>query len=178
MSRAAVIILIVLAVACRKEKIPLSGTATIDNRLYESDQAFYALGFSFSSASLVRTDRTPSPDISLLAETDAGGNITTVTFNGSPGFEYYPFARYGEYATVAEAKTAFGSLKTFDPSLHSWVELARPLAVNQVWLFITPGERYAKLRIVEIETGVRDDRPYAECTFEWAFQPAGTTTFP
>lgn len=178
MNRRAVIILMVLAVACGKEKIPLSGTATIDNRLYPVEPTPYIIGFRFSTASLVRNDRSPGPDITLLAETDAGGNITTITLNGPPAFNSRVFFRYGEYGSPDEARIAFDGLTEFDPEQLTWTELARPLAPNQVWLYRTGDDKYAKLMIADIETGLLDDRAYAECTFEWAFQPAGTTQFP
>ena len=56
--------------------------------------------------------------------------------------------------------------------------MADPVIANQVWVYRTGTETYAKIRIISTVNETRDDLPYGECTFEWVYQPDGSTTFP
>ncbi|MBE0673989.1 MAG: hypothetical protein IH591_04955, partial [Bacteroidales bacterium] len=139
---------------------------------------YYAIGFNFTTASFSQTNKTPRPDITLLAETDAGGNITDVSFNGIPGFQYFPFSLYGSYGNGNDAIAAFTALKEVNNAGLTWVETGKPLIENQIWLFQTEDEKYAKLRIIEVHTEKRDGVAWASCRFQWVFQPDGSLTFP
>ena len=164
--------------SCRRQDDTNRGVAVIDNRLYESGQAYYAMGFHFSTASLKRTDGTPFPDITLIAETGAGGAVTSVVFNGPPALKSFPFTLFGTYQSKSAATGAFDNLKSFDASDYTWSELGRQVAENQVWLYRTTDSRFAKLEILEVVIGELDGLPYAECRFRWVYQPDGTATFP
>jgi len=52
------------------------------------------------------------------------------------------------------------------------------LKPNQIWLYRSGTERYAKIRIISTKLDITKDPDYAECTFEWVYQPDGTLTFP
>ena len=56
--------------------------------------------------------------------------------------------------------------------------MADPINANQVWVYRTGTETYAKIRIISTVNEIRDDMPYGECTFEWVYQPDGSLTFP
>jgi len=180
MNRISLIILsgLLTLVSCKKDDDKRRGENVIDNRLYQSELSFYALGFHFATASLTRTDGSPFPDITLIAETGAGGVITSVVFNGPPALNTSPFSLYGDYQSESEAITAFNSILTFEASDFIWTELGRQVAANQVWLYRSPDSHYAKLVILDVITEERDGLPYAECRFRWVYQPDGTSNFP
>lgn len=155
-------------ISCGKDDtIETSGTVTIDNTRFLS-QTYYVYGFLFSQAKLVTTTATTPPDITVDSD---GTNIFFQANNFKPSFH-----KSGEYADEASAKTAFSSLTT--ASITQWEEWANPIKANQVWIYRSGSEHYAKIRIISIVSEIRSDRPYAECTFEWVYQPDGTLTFP
>jgi hypothetical protein len=176
MKRAVTLLLLtILAVSCgRDESVPLRGTVTIDSRLYGTGP-YYAFGFTFLTASRTPTNRTPMPDILVLAETNVNGDVTGVFLSTTA---FLPsFKLHGEYPDAASAITAFNNL-TEVSAAGNWIDLALPVEANEVWLFRTRDEKYAKLRIIEVKGELREGIPYAECTFEWTFQPDGSTSFP
>ncbi|HSL86365.1 MAG TPA: hypothetical protein VK861_05485 [Bacteroidales bacterium] len=168
------ILLIVFVTGCRKDKDPsLSGTVTIDNNLY-GDGPYYAFGFSFASAGKVSTLENPPPDVTLVAETDILGNILkmnlqTTNFRSS-------FYRAGEYANASEARQAYDNLTS--ATVTQWNDDADAIEENQIWIFRSRDEKYAKFLITDTYSEKKDTWPYAECTFSWAYQPDGTLTFP
>ena len=160
-----------LLISCGREKEPdLSGTATIDNELIldEKLQAYINYGFLFSGAELASSAGTPKPDIIVFRD---GANISFEANNLKASFW-----KFGEYADEQAAKTAFNNLTTASPG--QWAESANLLKINQIWLYRSNAERYAKIRIISIITENRQDFDYVRCTFEWAYQPDGTLTFP
>lgn len=177
--RAVIIILLlpVLIVACRSSRPDTRGVITLSSRILPSGQAYYAMGFSFATASKMRTDAKVFPDIVLRDETDASGDITNVFFEGAPGFSYMPFSYHGSYADEDAASEAFLALRKPEALSYVWQQMAKPLMGNQIWLFRTSDEKYAKLRIIRIEKFRGDIAPWAECTFEWVFQPDGSFSF-
>ncbi|MFO7574728.1 MAG: hypothetical protein R6W67_06185 [Bacteroidales bacterium] len=180
MNRISIILLfgLLALVSCKREEDNRKGEAVIDNRLYESELSYYAMGFHFVTASLTRTDGSPFPDITLIAETGAGGVITSVVFNGPPALNSFPFSLYGSYQNENAAVAAFDDIKSFEVSDFTWSELGRLVAENQIWLYRSTESRYAKLVVLEVITEERDGLPYAECSFRWVYQPDGTATFP
>ncbi len=170
MKKAALILLPVLLFmhSCKKDNvIPTSGTATINNTVGFS-QTYYVYGFLFSKAELVSTLDNHPPDITVDSD---GTNLFFQTNNFKNSFY-----RAGEYADAASAKEAFDNLKTVN--VAQWIGLASPLKPNQVWLYRSGTEHYAKIRIISTISEIRDNRDFAECTFEWVYQPDGSSTFP
>jgi hypothetical protein len=169
----AILLMTLLLAGCdntdKPGEVKLSGTDTIDNILYGAGP-YYAFGFSFSSARKVSSLANPGPDIIisvyqapdiLILQTDAG-------LNG--------FSLAGEYDNAILAEQAFDNLTS--PVVTEWDEWANPIKPNQVWIFRSATEHYAKFRIISIVSEVRNSHDYAECTFEWVYQPDGTLTFP
>jgi hypothetical protein len=157
---------------CGGDEVPTSGTVTVTNELFGSGP-YYAMGFSFAAADLVSTLTEPY-DISIQA-----GSLTT----GGPIEAFLSantlepsFALKGEYGTGSAAKSAFDALASVGTA--SYIELASPLKENQVWVVRTEDERYAKIRIIQIDFDPTVPPYYASCQFEWVFQPDGSTQFP
>jgi len=157
-----------LICSCSREDSPAtSGLVTIDNTTFLS-QTYYVYGFLFSQAKLVTTIANTPPDITVDSD---GTNLFFQTNNFKPSFY-----KAGEYPDETTAKAAFNNLLTAD--VAQWEEWANPLKVNQIWIYRSGSERYAKIRIISLVSEERSGRNYAECTFEWVYQPDGTLSFP
>jgi len=157
---------------CKKDEDPsFSGTVTIDNKIYQST-TYYAYGFSFSKAEKVSTLDIPAPDVTLFVITDTPENrLTFQVSNLNPSFY-----KIGDYPDTQAASAAFDDLNTV--GTYQWTEMADPILANQVWVYRTGTETYAKMRIISIVNETRDGLPYGACSFEWVYQPDGSTTFP
>jgi hypothetical protein len=168
------VLLIFLTAGCTKDKGPaLKGTVTIDNSLY-GEGPYYAMGFSFSGAKKVSTLDNPAPDITLIAVTDISGNILKLNLQAT-NFKS-SFFKAGQYSNASDAKLAYDNLTS--ATVSQWEDDADAIEAGQIWIFRTGTEKYAKFRITATFSEERDVWPYAECTFEWAYQPDGTLTFP
>ena len=156
----------------KKEPTRTSGTDTIDNITYFST-TYYNYGFSFSGAKLVSTNLNPGPDITIYVAQDNSGTarLTLQTNNLNPSF-----FKVGDFADATTAQAAFDNLKTV--SVSQWTDMADPIAANQVWIYRSGKGTYTKFRIVSTVNETRQSIPYGECTFQWVYQPDGTTTFP
>jgi hypothetical protein len=174
MKRLILIFVIISAVlpGCKKNETPsASGTVTIDNTTYQST-TYYVYGFSFSKAKKVSTLENPGPDVIVYVNADNPPNRLTLQANNlAPSFY-----KIGDYQDAQSAATAFNDLKTVGN--YPWEDMADPVSANQVWAFRTGNQCYAKIRIISIVNEVRNNLPYGECTFEWVYQPDGSTTFP
>jgi len=158
-----------LLVSCKKNDIPeTSGIATIDNTR-TLGQTYYVYGFLFSEAKKVSTLENPPPDITIDSD---GTNLLLQADNLN-----YSFYKAGEYNDAASAEVAFDNLKSATIQQSEWEGLASPLKVNQVWIYRSGTNHYAKFRIISVIAEIRSGNPYAECTFEWEYQPDGTLTF-
>jgi hypothetical protein len=162
--------LLLICHSCTKNDIPTSGTITIENTLTfdQTKQAYFGYGFLFSKAGLVSTLDNPTPDITVDSD---GTNVFLTADNYKKSF-----CKAGEFADEALAKQAFNRLT--EPVISIWEEWANPVNPNQIWIYRSNSEHYAKLRIVSIVSEVRDNRDFAACTFEWVYQPDGSLTFP
>jgi hypothetical protein len=148
-----------------------SGTVTINNKTFQST-TYYVFGFLFSEAKKVSTLDVPGPDITVSVNSDTPPNrLYLQADNLSPSFY-----KVGTYPDAQSAAAAFDGLLTVGN--YQWTELADTIAPNQVWVYKTGTPSYAKIRIISTINETRDNLPYGECTFEWVYQPDGTTTFP
>jgi hypothetical protein len=165
------VIFSVLQSCTKKESTRTSGIDTIDNTTHFAT-TYFNYGFSFSEGKLVSTNLNPGPDITLIV--NVGNTPVTLTLmanNLKPSFY-----KVGDFADEASAKTAFDNLKTV--SVTQWLDLADPVNPNQVWIYRSGSDTYTKFRIVSTINETRQTVPYGECTFQWVYQPDGTTTFP
>jgi len=166
-----IFLLLFLAPSCKRDRvIPTSGEATINNLLvFDSNrQTYIGYGFLFSKAELVSILSKPGPDITIAAD---GTNLSFQANNLNNSF-----FKAGEYENETTASGEFK--KVTAPSVSQWEGMAVPVKPHQIWIYRTGDENYAKIRIISTVSEVRDDRDYAECTFEWRYQPDGSLTFP
>lgn len=174
MKKSFFILLIILTIlsGCRKDDSPrTSGTVTIDNTLYGTGP-YYANGFSFSKAKKVSTLDNMGYDITIYVNNDNPvSRLILQANNFKPSFY-----KFGDYPDAASAVSAFNNLKTV--GTYQWDGMADPINVNQVWVYRTGSEKYAKIRIVSTKNEIRNNLPYGECTFEWLYQPDGSLIFP
>jgi len=146
-----------------------SGTETIDNSLFGTGP-YYAMGFNFATAEKVSSLHSPKPDLIL----ELGGTLDIFILQTGTGLN--GFFLKGEYADAASASQAFNNLTAF--SVSDWLEWANPVKPNQVWIYRSADEHYAKIRIISTSSEDLNPRDYAECSFEWVYQPDGSLTFP
>jgi hypothetical protein len=160
--------------SCKKDSAPAtSGTATIDNTT-TLGQTYYVYGFLFSEAKKVATLNDPADVLTISPEVNVNNEIVRITFNVNTFKEC--FFLYGEYQDATSASSAFNSLTSFSNPL--WIDPPVEVKLNQIWLFRTSQNKYAKIRIVNTVAEKRNNVPYAECKFQWEYQPDGTLTFP
>lgn len=164
-------LVLILPGCTKKEPIRTSGIDTIDNITYFAT-TYYNFAFSFSGANLVSTNITHGWDISIFVFTDIVGTprLTLQADNLKPSF-----FKVDDFPDEATAKTAFDNLKTV--SVSQWLDMADPIGANQVWIYRSGTDTYTKIRIVSTINETRQSIPYGECTFQWVYQPDGTTTF-
>lgn len=172
MRRIVFIISLLLITACTKEREPdRSGIASIDNTLYGSGTSgYYAIGFSFGKAEKVSTIPAPGPDITI----DNDGSLANLILQANNFKD--SFWKAGEYSNEAAAVTAFRQLVS--PVIERWEVWAFGIKPNQVWVYRSGTDKYAKLRVISTVSEMRSGRAYAEITFEWVYQPDGTLSFP
>jgi hypothetical protein len=165
--------LIILA-CCKKNDSPrLSGTDTIDNILYGTGP-YYALGFSFPESKKVSTLNNPIDVITINADIAVDGSIRMIYF--ATGNFDNSFFLFGEYNDSATAASAFNNLTSF--SEPQCTALGIQVKMNQIWLYRTSLDKHVKIRTISTVAEKRDNKPYAECAFEWVYQPDGSLTFP
>jgi hypothetical protein len=162
---------VILAGCTKKEATRTSGIETIDNITYFGT-TYYNYGFSFSGAKLVSTNLNPGPDITIFVNPVNGTpDLTLQTNNLKPSFY-----KVSDFPDETTAKTAFDNLKTV--SVSQWLDMADPIAANQVWLYRSGAGIYTKFRIISTVNETRQLIAYGECTFQWLIQPDGSSTFP
>jgi hypothetical protein len=156
----------------KKEPTRTSGIDTIDNTTHFST-TYFQYGFSFSGANLVATYPGPGPDITLVVNFNDMGTprLTLQSENMLPSF-----FKAGEFADETAAKSAFENLKTV--SVAQWLDIADPVLPNQVWIYKSGTEHYAKIRIISTINETRQTVPYGEISFQWVYQTDGSSTFP
>jgi hypothetical protein len=157
---------------CKKDPIKTSGSETINNLRYNENSTYAVHGFSFAKASIVSTEAQPGPDITV----DVNSNyLIFMSNNLNPSFFLF-----GEYTNDGAAKVAFETLTTF--TFSQPVAIAGPVLPNQIWIYKSGKDTYAKLRIISTKLEQKENLgqmiDYGECTFEWAYQPDGSLTFP
>lgn len=148
-----------------------SGIDTINNIIYVSN-TYFVYGFSFSLAGKISTNGNPKPDITVYVNFDnLPYRLTFQANNLKPSFY-----KVGDFADLAGAISAFNNLKTV--TVSQWKDMADPINANQVWIYRSESERYAKIRIISTVNENRQGIAYGECTFQWVFQPDNSLTFP
>jgi hypothetical protein len=162
--------------SCEKgnEKPDNSGTVTLNNDLFLDTQAqdYYSIGFLFPEGEKVSTRAVPPPDVTVGND----GTLTNLVLNTNN--LQNSFYKAGEYNTEAEATEAFKNLISATVPELQWDAWAYKIEPGQIWIYRSGTEHYTKIRIIDTQYEERMSRNYAECTFEWVYQPDGTLTFP
>lgn len=171
-----IILLVILALpGCKKnDNNRYSGTMTISNEA--ADQNYSVYGFSVPTGQKILNLYNQQDVITIQPDFEVDYTVRKLYFAANN--LYNSFYLFGKYSNDAAASQAFKNLTSF--SSPQWVELGDSVKANQVWLFKTSDEKYAKLRIISTFTEKRTSMPfpYAECTFEWVYQSDGSLTFP
>ena len=161
----------------KKDKTRTSGEDTLNSERVLEGSTYTIPGFLFSNGSVILYNPQTSsntPDIFVLPIADAQGNVTGAYLDSPNILE--SFALVGTYGSAAEASEAFNNYTTVN--VNTFSALANPILVNQVWVFKTRNDRFAKILILDIETYKVGQEPNAEVRFRWVYQPDGTNTFP
>lgn len=168
------VVIPILLTSCNKNEIKTSGTITIDNELLGTGP-YYGYGFHVPTGEKVSNLNSPLDVITVLTNPVIANEEPTIFFTVNNYSN--SFSKYGQYPGESAASDAFKNLKSFNAP--QWKELADSIKPNQIWLFRCSDEKYAKLRIISTFTEKRTGMPFpfAECTFEWVYQPDGTLTF-
>jgi hypothetical protein len=167
------VIFLILFYGCKKDETARTwGTHTIDNLRYNENSTYAVHGFNFAKAAVVSTESQPGPDFTV----DVNSNyLIFMSNNQNPSFY-----RFGEYTDESQTKIAFANLKDF--TFEQALDIAGPVLPNQIWIFKTGRDTYAKIRIVSTKLEKRENLgrtiDFCECTFEWVYQPDGSLTFP
>ncbi|RLD36677.1 MAG: hypothetical protein DRI73_00225 [Bacteroidetes bacterium] len=154
-----------------------SGENSLNSELILSGQTYSIQGFSFESGSVILynpASSTSIPDIFALPDTDPQNNEVTAYLDTENPFE--SFALAGTFPTSGEALDFYNNYK--EVKVSTYVSFAKPVLENQVWVFKTRNNKYAKMLIMKVNTSIKNQEPYAEVTFKWAYQPDGSTIFP
>jgi hypothetical protein len=147
-----------------------SGIDTINSIVYLST-TYFVYGFSFSLAGKISTSGNPKPDITVYVNTDnLPYRLTLQAQNLNPSFY-----KVGDYADEQTASAAFSSLKTVVVS--QWKDMADPINANQVWIYRSGTNKYAKIRIISTINEIRQGVQYGECVIQWVYQGDGSLTF-
>jgi hypothetical protein len=173
-----ILVLVLFLPSCNEDNgthTDTSGTATINNDLAFDPQlqTYVNYGFLFSEAKLVSNVGAPKPDITISND----GTLDNLIIQAKINSKFY---KAGEYNNGDLAIQAFDNLTSI--SVPQWEDWAFSVKPNQVWIFETADEHYAKIRIIETISEIRSQPEpnwkWAECTFEWVYQPDGSLTFP
>ena len=131
------------ATGCKKDNKPAySGTITIDNILY-GEGPYYAMGFSVPTGKLVSTLNNPLDLITVLADYDTNYVVRKIFLSTSNYAN--SFSLYGTYNDESAAIAAFDNLKSFTDPV--WTEIADIIEPDQIWLYRTSSNKYAKIRV-------------------------------
>jgi hypothetical protein len=156
---------------------PTSGTATVDSR-YVNNQAS---GFSFDQAAIVRFPNSAGlvPDLSVLVQRNDTGAILGVFF-ARPDSLVPSFRLLRQFTSIDSAHSYFQDLAEIPDT--TYLDLALPVRVGQVWAIKTRRNTFAKVHIrqtvaYEDSSNPSAPTPYGEATFDWTYQPNGTRRF-
>lgn len=172
------ILSIALLLSCSKddEKAPTSGETTLSSRIFQADVNPYVEGFSFEEGKKVSYNLTasPIPDIIIDKSIDLQGAISGASLASPKNDE--AFYKLGEFNSLSEAEAFFNSLKDIGTGVFS--PSVKQIAVNQVYIFKSRSNKYAKILIKDIQIKPDVSLGYADVTFKWVYQPNGEKTFP
>ncbi len=147
-----------------------TGTVVVSSQKFLSE-TYYVYGFSFASAQTYQYPGQNAVDLVAVEKQNLDGSIAGVYFE-SPGNDD-AFLLGASFASETEAKEYYDNYLTAEPG--EYLELASPLEEHQVWTYQSAGDRYAKFRIIKLETiQPVAGAPFIEVTLEYFYQPDGS----
>lgn len=163
-----------LCVACSKddEKVKTSGEVTLSSQLITSGSTYVVEGFSLEQAKKITFTLTATPIPDLILENNLaveGANLTSPQNDEA-------FFKVGDFTNSQEAEAAFSGLT--EAGDHSYTPTAPEIKANQVYIFKTRGDKYAKLLIKNYNLNTSGPQSFVEATIRWVYQPDGEKTFP
>ncbi len=174
------LIIPLLVFGCNKNNNPkTSGEASLNSEriLDDNTQTYSISGFSFEKGSVILYNPASSQGASIpdfIALPDVQNNVYSAYFDTQNTLP--SFALVGEFASSGEAQTFFDNYKEVD--VNTYTGFAKPVVENQVWVFKTRNDKYAKLLIVKVNAYLKDTEAFAEVNFKWAYQPDGSKVLP
>ena len=159
----------------KKNKTKTSGEVSLNSELILVGETYSVPGFSFESASVELYNPaggTTIPDIFALPEVQ--NNVYSAYFDTQN--TYPSFALVGVFDSSTEAQDFYTNYKQVD--VNNYTGLAKPVLKNQVWVFKTRNDNYAKLLILKVDAYLKDTEAFAEVTFKWVYQPDASTVLP
>ena len=171
------ILSITLLLSCSKDddKAPTSGEITLSSQIFQVDTNPFVEGFSFDMGKKVSYNLTssPVPDIVIEKSIDLQGAVSGANITSPKNDE--AFYKVGEFNNLSEAEAFFNSLKDIGTGIFS--PSIKNIAVNQVYIFKSRSNKYAKILIKDIQITPNVSMGYADVSFKWVYQPSGEQTF-
>ncbi len=155
---------------------PIASIATIDSRL---DGIKYK-GFSFSKGTVNTYPNSENtlPDFSLLVQQNQNAEIVGVFLSAPIVTDAFLFIK--QLPDADSAANYFANLKSVPDSMYGWSALG--IRANQIWAVRTQDNKYGKILILDTKAYLDTvnyslPTPYGAATFQWQYQPDGTTNF-
>ena len=176
-----VVILLLIIIGCDNSINPIppktSGEVTITT-LFKNNKSS---GFSFSQGQIIDFPNTNNitPDIIVMVQRDATGNILGVFFSSGIGLKP-SFYLIKQTSNLDSALTFFNNLNEVPET--NYVDLAIPVNENQIWAVKTVENKYGKILILHTDAYKDNSNPsspndYGEARFKWIYQPDGSRSF-
>lgn len=165
-----------LVAACSKdeEKAKTSGEVVLSSQIMGNGTNYYVEGFLLEQAKKVSFNltSTPVPDLVLENILDLAGKVQGANLTSPQNDE--AFYKTGEFNSLAEAQASFDNLT--EAGNYTFSPTAPDIKANQIYVFKSRSNRYAKLLIKDYQT-LTLPTPYVQVTIQWVYQPSGEKTF-
>lgn len=154
-----------------------SGEITINSKIENNK----ATGFSFALGGKIVYPNSNNilPDIIIMVQTDAIGNVLGVFFGSGAGLKP-SFNLIHQASNIDSAQAFFNNLNEVSDSNYS--DLAIPVKENQIWAVKSVEDNFGKILIMDTDAYVDSSNsggptPYGEAKFKWVYQPDGSRKF-
>jgi len=153
--------------------MPTSGITLIDTKIRDGRSS----GFSFSTATMIffPNNLGSLPDVMVSVQISQTGSILG-TFLSGPNFPSPTFQLLKQFSTLDSAQAFYQTV--IDISDTTFVALAIPIQIGQIWAVRTREDKYAKILVRNSlayeDTSVPNAPPYGQVEIAWTFQPNGT----
>jgi hypothetical protein len=177
MKKLAPFIVIFLFAACEKDKeiAKTSGEVILSSQIKGNASSYYVEGFLLEQAKTISFNITssPVPDLVLENIVDLQGNVVGANLT-SPQNDA-AFYKAGEFVSLAEAEAFYNNLT--DAGSHIYNPTADAIAANQVYIFQSRGNKFAKLLIKSYKIVPSASSDFVEINLKWSYQPSGEKAF-